>query len=181
MMRATPWQTGEICGPDAAKTLNKAEQLKRDWTKAKKPLLIVGSEAVNIKYGKGDMIDYSIELSNAGKIPIVATGGAIKHFIERGYVGAKSMGAMEIVGYLQDPDWTGPHGKGPHDLIFTHSMPYYMEWTLLSGVMNFARHITPIALGRYFQPHATWSMPNLKEKNYQELLKDILAFIGGGK
>ncbi len=181
MMRAVPWQTGEICGPDAAKTLNKAEQLKRDWTKAKKPLMIVGSDAIGIKYGKGTLIDYSIELSNAGKIPIVATGGAIKHFIERGFEGAKSMGAMEIVGYLQDPDWKGPHGKGPHDLIFTHSMPYYMEWTLLSGVMNFARHITPISLSRHFQPHATWSMPNLKEKNYQDLLKEILEFIGGGK
>ena len=181
MMRAIPWQTGEICGPDAAKALNKAEQLKRDWSKAKKPLMIVGSDAVNVKYGKGDLIDYSYELSKAGKIPIVATGGAIKHFIERGYEGVKSMGAMELVLYLQDPDWKGPHGTGPHDLIFTHSMPYYMEWTLLSGVMNFARHITPIALGRHFQPHAKWSMPNLKEKNYQELLKDILTFIGGGK
>ncbi len=181
MMRATPWQTGEICGPVSAKSLNKPEQLKRVWSKAKKPLMIVGSKASTIKFGKGDMIDFSIEFSKITKTPIVATGGAVKHFIERGFEGAKSMGVMEIVGYLQDPKWKGPHGQGPHDMILTHSLPYYMEWTMLSGIMNFARHIVPISLSRYYQPHATWSMPNLKEKNYQELLKGILVFVGGGK
>ncbi len=180
-MRATPWQTGEICGPDAAKALTKAAQLKRDWRKTKKPLMIVGSQAPSIKHGRGDMVDYSIELSKAAKIPIVATGGAVKAFIERGFEDAKSMGAMELVGYLQDPTWKGPHGKGPHDMILTHSMQYYMEWTLLSGVMNFARHIVPVSLSRFYQPHATWSMPNLKEKNYRDLLKEILEFLGGSK
>ena len=180
MMRPVPWQTGEICGPDAAKSLTKATQIKRDWGKAKKPLLIVGSEAVDVKYGKGTMIDYSIELSKAGKIPVVATGGAIKTFLEQGFEGAKSMGAMEIVGYLQDEEWKGPHGKGPHDLIFVHSLPYYMEWTLLSGVMNFAPQIVPISLGRYFQPHAKWSFPNMKEKPWRDTLKEILELVGGG-
>ncbi|MGY5852245.1 MAG: CO dehydrogenase/acetyl-CoA synthase complex subunit epsilon [Candidatus Thorarchaeota archaeon] len=181
MMRPIPWQTGEICGPDSAKALSKAAVLQRDLKKAKKPLLIVGADAVGMKHGKGDMIDYAIELSKAGKIPIVATGGAIKAFIEKGFEGAKSMGAMELAFYLQDEEWMGPHGKGPHDMILIYGIVYYMQWTLLSAVMNFAPQITSIPLGRYFQPHAKWSFPNMKEKQWHEALDEILELIGGGK
>ncbi len=181
MMRAVPWQTGEICGPDSAKSLTKADMLKRDLKLAKKPLLIVGHDAVGMQHGKGDMIDYAIALSEAGNIPIVATGGAIKAFIEKGFVGAKSMGAMELAYYLQDPDWKGPHGKGPHDMIMIYGITYYMQWTLLSAVMNFATQITPIALGRYFQPHAKWSFPNMKEKQWHEILDEIVELVKGGK
>ena len=180
MMRATPWQTGEICGPDAAKSLTKADVLKRDLKKCKKPLLIVGSEAPTEKYGKGTMVDYIIELSKAGNIPVIATGGASKAFIEKGFDSVKSLGAMEIAYFLQDPEWKGPHGTGPYDMVLTYGQPYYMQWTLLSAVMNFAPQITAITLGRHFQPHAKWSMPNLREKNWYALLKDILELVGGG-
>ncbi|MFW9847556.1 MAG: CO dehydrogenase/acetyl-CoA synthase complex subunit epsilon [Candidatus Thorarchaeota archaeon] len=180
MMKPIPWQTGEICGPEAAKSLTKADVLKRDLKKCKKPLLVVGSEVVTEKYGKGTMVDYIIELSKAGNIPVIATGGAIKAFIEKGFENAKHVGAMEMAFFLQDPEWKGPHGTGPYDLVFTYGQPYYMQWTMLSGIMNFAPEITAIALGRHFQPHAKWSCPNLKEKNWYELLKDILTLVGGG-
>ncbi|MHA2601868.1 MAG: CO dehydrogenase/acetyl-CoA synthase complex subunit epsilon [Candidatus Thorarchaeota archaeon SMTZ1-83] len=181
VMRPVPWQTGEICGPDSAKSLTKAAQLKRDLGKMKKPLLIVGSEAVNMEHGKGDMIDYAIALSEAGKIPVVATGGAIKSFIEKGFEGAKSMGAMELAFYLQDETWKGPHEKGPHDMVLVYGIPYYMQWTMLSGIMNFGTHLRRITLGRYYQPHADWSIPNMKEKQWHALLDEILEFVGGGK
>jgi acetyl-CoA decarbonylase/synthase complex subunit epsilon len=181
VMKAVPWQTGEICGPDSAKSLTKADVLKRDLGKAKKPLLIVGSEAVTEKHGKGDMIDYAIALSNAGNIPVIATGGAVKAFLEKGFAQVKSMGAMEVAYRLQDSEWKGPTGKGPHDLIMVYGIPYYMQWTLLSAVMNFGTHITAIAIGRHYQPHAKWSFPNMKEKEYHVVLDDILALIGGGK
>jgi acetyl-CoA decarbonylase/synthase complex subunit epsilon len=181
VMRPVPWQTGEICGPDSARSLNKAAQLKRTLTKSKRPLLIVGSDAVGMTHGKGDMIDYAIALSQAGKIPVVATGGAIKAFIEKGFEGCKSMGAMELANYLQDESWPGPHGKGPHDLVLVYGIPYYMQWTLLSAVMNFGTHLTKISLGRYYQPHADWSFPNMKEKQWHQILDEILEFVGEDK
>lgn len=181
VMRPVPWQTGEICGPESAKSLTKADVLKRDLGKAKRPLLIVGSEAVTETHGKGDMIDYAIALSKAGKIPVIATGGAIRAFLEKGFGDAKSMGAMEVAYRLQDPDWKGPHGTGPYDAILIYGIPYYMQWTLLSAVMNFGPQITAIALGRYYQPHAKWSFPNMKEKQYHEALDEILVLVGGGK
>ena len=180
MMKATPWQTGEICGTDSAKALTKADVLKRDLKKCKKPLLIVGSETRTEKYGKGTMLDYIIELSNAGNIPVIATGGVIKDFLEKGFENAKSVGAMEMAYFLQDPEWKGPHGTGPYDMIYTYGIPYFMQWTLLSSVMNFAPEITPIAIGRHFQPHAKWSCPNLKEKNWHVLLKELVTLVGGG-
>ncbi|MHA2188705.1 MAG: CO dehydrogenase/acetyl-CoA synthase complex subunit epsilon [Candidatus Thorarchaeota archaeon] len=179
VMKPVPWQTGEICGPDPAKALTKAAVIQRDWKKAKKPLLIVGSDARTIKYGKGDMIDYAISLSQAGKIPIVATADTIKTFLEKGFKDAKAMGSMELAYYLQDEEWKGPHGKGPHDFIFIYGLPYYMEWTLLSAVMNFGTHIVPIALDRHFQPHAKWSFPNMKEKLWHTELEEILNLVGG--
>jgi acetyl-CoA decarbonylase/synthase complex subunit epsilon len=181
VMRPVPWQTGEICGPDSAKSLTKVTQLQRSFKQTKKPLLIVGTEAVNEKHRKGDMIDYAIALAEAGKMPVIATGGAIKAFIEKGFEGAKSMGAMETAFYLQDETWTGPTGKGPHDLLLIYGIPYYMQWTLLSATMNFGTHLTTISLGRYYQPHADWSFPNMKEKQWHTVLDEILEFVGGGK
>ncbi|MFW9862788.1 MAG: CO dehydrogenase/acetyl-CoA synthase complex subunit epsilon [Candidatus Thorarchaeota archaeon] len=180
-MRPVPWQTGEICGPDCAKSLNKAAQLKRTFTKSKRPLLIVGSDAVNMTHVEGDMIDYAIALSKAAKIPVVATGGAIKTFMEKGFEGCKSMGAMELANSLQDESWPGPHERGPHDLILVYGIPYYMQWTLLSAVMNFGAHLTKVSLGRYYQPHADWSFPNMKEQQWHEILDEILEFVGGGR
>jgi CO dehydrogenase/acetyl-CoA synthase complex epsilon subunit len=128
VMRPVPWQTGEICGPDSAKSLTKPAVLKRDLTKNKKRLLVVGSEAVGLKHGKGDMIDYAIELAKAGKMDVIATGGAIKAFIEKGFEGAKTMGAMEVAFRLPDPEWVGPFGKGPYNLLLIYGIPYYMQW-----------------------------------------------------
>ena len=181
VMRPVPWQTGEICGPDSAKSLTKAAVLKRDLKLCKKPLLIVGSDAVEEKHGKGDMIDYAIALSKAGNMDILATGGAIKAFVEKGYDRAKSMGAMEIAHRFQAPDWVGPFGKGPYDMILIYGQPYYMQWTMLASLLNFGQHLTAIALGRYFQPHAKWSFPNMKKKQYHTILDEILELVGGGK
>jgi acetyl-CoA decarbonylase/synthase complex subunit epsilon len=114
-------------------------------------------------------------------MPVIATGGAIKAFVEKGFTGAKSMGAMETAFYLQDETWVGPTGKGPHDMLLIYGIPYYMQWTLLSATMNFGTHLTTISLGRYFQPHADWSFPNMKEKQWHTVLDEILEFVGGGK
>ena len=181
VMKPVPWQTGEICGPESARAITKTDVLKRDLGKCKKRLLIVGSEAVTEKHGKGDMVDYAIALSKAGNMDVIATGGAIKAFVERGFDRAKTMGAMELAYRLQHSDWVGPFGKGPYDMIMIYGQPYYMQWTLLSAVMNFGTHITPIAIGRYFQPHAKWSFPNMKEKQYHVILDELLELVGGGK
>lgn len=178
-MRAVPWQTGEICGPTSAKALRKASVIERDLKKAKKPLLVVGSLSTTQKHGEGDMVDYAIALAKAGDIPVIATSSTMKAFLDRGFEEAACFGAMEVPYYLQDPDWKGPQGKGPHDLVFIFGIPYYMEWCILSSIMNFCPQITAITLDRYYQPHAKWSFPNMKEKMWHEQLDEILKLVGG--
>jgi acetyl-CoA decarbonylase/synthase complex subunit epsilon len=181
MMRAEPWQTGETAGPEKAQELKKIEVIKALLKKADSPLLVVGAQSITTKYKSGDMVDYFIKLAKKAKIPIVATAQTIKAFREKGFTEAVSLGAMEVINLLTDPEWKGAHNKGPHDLVLTFGYPYYYEWLMLAGLINFARQIKTVTLGRYFQPHASWSFPNLKEKNWYEALDKLLTIVGGSK
>lgn len=181
MMRSEPWQTAEVCGPKKAQTLEKPIVVKALLNKAKNPLLIVGAKAITEKTQKKSMIDYFIELSKAANIPIVATAQTIKAFREKNFDNAYSHNAMEITYLLTDPEWMVAPKKGPHDLVMTFGFPYYMEWLMLSALVNFATDIKTVTLGRYFQPHATWSFPNLKKQKWNNALKEILTHVGGAK
>ncbi len=181
MMRAEPWQTAETCGPTKAKSIEKVVVVGALLKKAKKPLLIVGTNAITEKTGKKSMIDYFIELSKTANIPIVATAQTIKSFKEKGFDNAYSINGMEITYLLTDPDWMVAPKKGPHDLVMTYGFPYYYEWLMLSALINFSAHIKTVTLGRYYQPHATWSFPNLKKQKWNDALKEILTIAGGTK
>jgi acetyl-CoA decarbonylase/synthase complex subunit epsilon len=157
-----------------------ANILNRQIEKAENPLLIVGSAALEQAHGEGNMVDYFIKLSKARNIPIVATAHVIKGFLEKGFENVASMSAMELAFYLQDADWKGPHGKGPCDLVLIYGIPYYMQWCMLSSLMNFRDDLNTVTVGRYYQPHAKWSFPNLKEKNWHEHLETLLT-LGGEK
>ena len=181
MMRAEPWQSAEVCGPTKAQGIKKTAVVGALLKKAKYPLLVVGAQALTEKTRKKSMIDYFIELSTTANIPIVATANTIKAFKEKGFDNAFSYGAMEITGRLQDHDWKVAPKKGPHDLVMTYGFPYYMEWLMLSALINFSPHIKTVTLGQYYQPHATWSFPNLKKQKWNDALKEILTAVGGAK
>ncbi len=179
MMRAEPWQTAETCGPKKAQSLEKTAVVGALLKKAKSPLLVIGAKAITTQFGKGTMVDYFIELAKTAKIPIVATAQTIKAFLEKGFTEAHSINAMEITYYLTDPNWQVSPKHGPHDLVMTYGFPYYMEWLMLSALVNFSPQMKTVTLGRYFQPHATWSFPNLKVKKWHTALTEILKSLGG--
>jgi len=179
MMHAEPWQTAEVCGPKKAQTLAKPEVVGALIKKAKHPLLVVGTNAITTKFGKGSMVDYFIGLARKAKIPVVATAQTIKAFRDKGFKEAASINAMEITALLTDPTWGVAPKAGPHDLVLTYGYPYYMEWLMLSALVNFAPQIKTVALGRYFQPHASWSFPNLKVKDWQAALTQLETSLGG--
>lgn len=181
MMRAEPWQTAEVCGPTKAKAIEKPAVIGALLKKAKKPLLVVGAHSLTEKTGKKSMIDFFIELSEIANIPIVATAQTIKAFREKDFKNAYSINAMEITSLLTDPEWEVAPKKGPHDLVMTFGFPYYMEWLMLSALINFIPNLKTVSLGRYYQPHATWSFPNLKKQNWNDALKEILTLAGGAK
>ncbi|MGB9756621.1 MAG: CO dehydrogenase/acetyl-CoA synthase complex subunit epsilon [Candidatus Bathyarchaeales archaeon] len=179
MATAEPWQTAEIPGPKKALVITKAEVAAAMIKKAKRPILIVGHKAAEIELEDKKLIDYTIEMARKTNIPIVATAHVVNEFLKIGYQPADWMPAVDIGNRLTDQEWKGLDGKGQYDLALFVGLPYYMEWTILSGLKHFAPNLKTISLDNYYQPHASWSFPNMSIKDWIKNLKVIIEKVGG--
>ncbi len=179
MAISEPWQTAEIPGPKKAHVITKPGVVGAMVNKAKRPIFIVGHKAVEVELGGEKAIDLAIHLAKDMEIPVVATAHIVGEFIKRGFHPVAWMPAMDIGNRLKDPDWKGVDGQGHYDLAIFMGIPYYMEWLILSGLKHFAyKHLTTISLDRFYQPHATWSFPNMKIEEWTKSLEDI-GMLGG--
>jgi len=173
MAATEPWQTAEVPGPQKALVITKPEVVTAMVKKAKHPILIVGHMAAEVALGRKKLIDYAISFARRSGIPVVATAHIIGEFLKRDYKPASWMPAVDIGNRLVDPEWLGIDGKGPHDLALFVGLPYYMEWTILSGLKHFATNLKTITLDNMYQPHASWSFSNISVKDWIENLKAI--------
>jgi len=146
--------------------------------KAKRAVMVIGHQSLEIDLPDGKALDYFIRIADAGKTSVVATGHTISGLVKRGYTHAYPMPAVDIANRLQDPDWMGLDGGGRYDLALFVGLPYYMEWTILSGLKHIAAHLKTVSLDRYYQPHATWSFPNISIDVWETSLKTILNRLG---
>ena len=174
-----PWQTAEIAGPLKANTITKPEVVSSLVKKSKRPILVVGHKVVEKFETSSDSIDCIIALAKAGNITLVATAHVVKDFLQRGYHPSASMPAVDIANRLRDPSWRGLDDKGPYDLLLILGIPYYMEWLILSGLKHFAQDLIIISLDRFYQPHATWSFPNISFEKWQENFNVIIDKLRG--
>jgi len=179
MAAVEPWQTAEIPGPKKALVIAKAEVAAAMIKKAKRSILIVGHEAAEIELKDKKVIDYMIELAKKANIPVVATAHIVGEFLKRGYKTAGWMPAVDIGNRLADSEWSGLDCKGQYDLALFVGLPYYMEWTILSGLKHFAPNLKTVTLDNVYQPHASWSFPNASQKVWMENLKTIVEKFGG--
>lgn len=173
-VKAEPWQKAEIAGPKKALLILKPEVIVAMVKRAKRPILVVGHLATHTDSEYDTMMDYAIGMSQATGIPVVATAHTINEFQKRGFQPTASMSAMDIGNRLKDPSWKGFDGKGSYDLALFIGLPYYMEFVILSGLKHFSNNLKTISLYRYYNPHATWSFPNLKVEDWNESFKKIL-------
>jgi acetyl-CoA decarbonylase/synthase complex subunit epsilon len=173
MKSAEPWQTAEIPGPKKALVITKPEIVAAMVKRAKRPILIVGHKAAETKLGEETLIEYFIRLAKATNIPVVATAHIVKEFIDRGFQPGAWMPAVDIANRLQDPDWRGLDDKGQYDLALFTGIQYYMEWVILSGLKHFSSKLKTISLDRFYQPHASWSFPNISLKEWKKNLNVI--------
>jgi len=173
MSLAESWQTAEIPGPKKAFVITKPKIVTVLIRKAKRPILIVGHKAAEIKLGEETLIDYLIRLAETADIPVVATAHIVKEFINRGFQPEAWMPIVDIANRLRDPEWKGLDGEGQYDLALFAGIPYYMEWLILSGLKHFSSNLKTISLDRFYQPHALWSFPNIPLKEWKENLKII--------
>ncbi len=177
--KAEPWQTAEIAGPKKALVITKPEVAAAMIKRAKRPILIVGHLSTKTDSDTGKMIDYTIRLNKATGIPVVATAHTIREFVKQGFQPAAQMSAMDIGNRLKDPTWNGLDGKGPYDVALFMGLPYYMEFVILSGLKHFSTNLKTISLDRYYNPHASWSFPNLKVEEWTQSFETIINKLGG--
>jgi acetyl-CoA decarbonylase/synthase complex subunit epsilon len=178
-VKAEPWQTAEIAGPKKALLVLKPEVVAAMVKRAKRPILIVGHEAAEGYSEDARMIDYAIRMSRTAGIPVVATAHVTTEFIKKGFQPAGWMPAVDIGNRLKDPEWKGLDGVGSYDLAMFMGLPYYMEFTILSGLKHFSVNLKTISLDRFYNPHATWSFPNLSIKDWSENFETIIEKLGG--
>ncbi len=178
-VKAESWQKAEIAGPKKALILLKPEVVVAMVKRAKNSILVVGHLAAEDYSEDIKMIDYAIQMSKTAGIPVVATAHIVNEFIRRGFHPAAWMPAMDIGNRLRDPSWKGLDNKGPYDLALFMGLPYYMEFVILSGLKHFSENLKTISLNRYYNPHATWSFPNISVKDWNESLEIIVSKLGG--
>jgi acetyl-CoA decarbonylase/synthase complex subunit epsilon len=171
--KMTLGQTAEIAGPKKAFIIPKPEVAASMIKRAKRPLLVVGSESVNITTRDGDLIDTAIKLK--GKLTIAATGHIVSEFIKRGKKGVHSIPLMNLGDRLRDNNWIGFDGEGQYDLAIFMGLTYYLEWLVLNGLKSFAQNLRTISLTRNYQPNASWSLGSMKEEEWKEVLDKIVT------
>ena len=178
MSKTDSWQTAEISGPKKASLIIKPEIVEAMLRKARRPIMIVGHGILEYEVEGRKMIDCLIELSKRGKIPVIATASTNREFLNRGFSPAAMMPAVDIGNRLTDPHWKGLDGKDTYDLAIFAGLPYYMEWTILSGLKNFAPHLRTMTLDCVYQPNASWSFPNSTIKDWAANLTCIVNNMG---
>jgi acetyl-CoA decarbonylase/synthase complex subunit epsilon len=177
--QAEPWQKAEIAGPKKALLISKPEVVVAMLQRAKRPILIVGHLAAEDYSDDVKMIDYAIRMSKTVGIPVVATAHTVSEFIKRDFRSAACMTAMDIGNRLMDPEWKGLDGKGPYDVALFMGLPYYMEFVMLAGLKSFSGNLKTISLDRFYNPHASWSFPNLTVKDWNESFETIISKLAG--
>ena len=177
-VKAEPWQKAEIAGPKKALLILKPEVVVAMVKRAKRPILIVGHLAAEDYSDDVKMIDYAIRMSRTAAIPVVATAHMTTEFIKRGFQPAGWMPAMDIGNRLKDCQWKGLDGVNPYDLAMFMGLPYYMEFVILAGLKHFSADLKTISLGRFYNPHASWSFPNLSVKDWNEGFEIIVSKLG---
>jgi len=167
-----PFDIANIPGPKTATLLEKGKPVANMIKKAKRPLLIVGPDITD---GMFERIKKFVEKDS---ITVVATGSAIKKFIEAGLEERVRYAVLhELTNFLLDPNWPGFDGKGNYDLVLMMGSIYYHGSQMLAAIKNFAPHIRALAIDRYYHPNAAMSFGNLwrKEEEYLKLLDEIVA------
>ncbi|MEM2122596.1 MAG: CO dehydrogenase/acetyl-CoA synthase complex subunit epsilon [Candidatus Bathyarchaeia archaeon] len=180
MRQFEPWQIAEIPGPKKALIISKPGVAAALLRKSKRPLMVLGGEAVDVLITGKPVLDHLIRISTGGRIPLAATMGAARRLIDQGVRLTGYMSAMEIAERLKDASWKGFDGVGPYDLAVFVGLPYYMEWLILSGLKHFAKGLTTMSLDRFYQPHASWSLPNTPRNEWEETIKALAEIIEEG-
>ncbi len=173
MSEATPWFLGNDPGHLKAAVAD-SERMSRIMSRAKRILTVVGPEV-----GEGAQLSVVGAIPGAGLVaspktrPLLASLDGIKP--------DAYMNVLEVVDRLRDPDWPGFDGKGRYDLVIFLGMDYYYASQMLSSIKHFGHGTRTISLQRYYQPNASYSMPNLSPALWETEMGKLACLLRGEK
>jgi acetyl-CoA decarbonylase/synthase complex subunit epsilon len=164
--QAVPFDTGNIPGPKMARAVMPAVSGKM-LSKAKRPLLIVGSQVHD-----EEVLSKAIAMGKEG-LQIAAVGNAYTSLGNKG-LDVYYANLHALASYLCDPNWKGLDGKGNYDLVVFFGVTYYYASQAISAVKNFSK-IRIISIDKYYHPNADMSFGNLKKDVFTAALDEVIA------
>jgi acetyl-CoA decarbonylase/synthase complex subunit epsilon len=177
MVTEIPFDVANIPGPETGEVVA-PEVMGNFISRAKRPLLIVGSEILRDDF----FLEIAIALGEKG-IPIAATGHSIRGFVEKGYTeNVQYCNLHELTNCLRDPTWQGLDGMGQYDFVIFFGILYYYASQMLSCIKNFATDplVRAVSIDRYYHPNARMSFTTLtprQDEQYKEMLTRVVASI----
>lgn len=173
MAETDSWLRAEIGGTKRASVITKPEVLVVLLKNAKRPLVVIGHEALSAGPEGETMIGFIGYLQRYLRIPVLSTAHTAGELISRGIKPAASMAAMEIADRLRSPAWRGLDGKGQYDLVLITGLPYSLGWLVLSGLRLGSPAVKVVSLDRKYQPHATWAFGNIGVASWQSQIETV--------
>ncbi len=167
-----PWATAEIPGPKKAAILSRPEALVAVLRRANRRLLVTGSKALDRVEGI-DTIELIRILYSTRLFTVAASRNIASKLEDTGIPVAASISVYELGDRLRDTGWTGFDGFGRYDLAAFIGFPYITLWLVLSGLKHFAPGLSTISLDPYYQPHASWSLPNVKGDEWYSFIRKV--------
>lgn len=164
--QAVPFDTGNVPGPKMARAVMPSVSGKM-LAKAKRPLLIVGSQVRD-----DEVLSRAIAMGKQG-LQIAAVGNAYAALGNKG-LDVHYANLHALASYLCDPNWKGFDGRGNYDLVVFFGITYYYASQAISALKNFSK-IRIISMDKYYHPNADMSFGNLKKDVFIAALDEVIA------
>ncbi len=165
-----------LTGTKSARLIEDPAEYAHLIKRAKRPLLLVGSWCLTTTLGDKLLLEYAVEIARTLDIPICATAHTQKKLLELGVEPASNYDLIEILNHLKDPEWRGVKNEGNHDLVMFLGFRTDLGEQGLSTLKHYAPHLKTMTLCKYYYPHASYSLPNIrKDEKWKELLDNLIV------
>ena len=164
-----------LTGVKGAQEMKDPKPVAQIIKQAKRPLLVIGAQALEQEIGGRFFIEYLTEIAQAGKIPICATAHTKKRLLEMGIFPESAYDLIEVINALKDPRWQGVKGEGAHDLVIFGGVRTDLGNQGLSALKHFALHLKTMTLCKYYFPNASFALPNYrKDEEWRVFLEGLI-------
>jgi|Deesub1362A_J573_1020465.scaffolds.fasta_scaffold01899_4 acetyl-CoA decarbonylase/synthase complex subunit epsilon len=137
--------------------------------RAENPILITGGRLLR----DARLLRYAVKIYDKG-VPIIATGASSKPLIENNVdVQSKVFTINHVTQYMLDREWMGFDEKGGYDVVLYLGIEPYLLSRMLSALKHFSEIMT-LNIDRFYQPHATYSFPNLVEEEHYRMIEEFI-------